>query len=147
MMPLVELPPQPAPSWPTSLRKPDTSDTLKTPLSELPSPKLPAHTPIPGMNKLTDPEIEAAVADLPGWTRDGDALVSDWRFANFDVAFGFMTRIAVESERLDHHPEWSNVYNRVTIRLTTHDKGGITTLDTALAQFVSDTAAVMEPLH
>lgn len=99
------------------------------------------------MNKLTDPEIEAAVADLPGWTRDGDALVSDWRFANFDVAFGFMTRIAVECERLDHHPEWSNVYNRVTIRLTTHDKGGITTLDTALAQFVSDTAAVMEPPH
>lgn len=99
------------------------------------------------MNNLTDSEIEEAVAKLPGWTRDGDALVSDWRFANFDVAFGFMTRIAVESERLAHHPEWSNVYNRVTIRLTTHDTGGITTLDTALAEFVSDTAAVMEPLH
>lgn len=99
------------------------------------------------MNNLTDSEIEEAVAKLPGWTRDGDALVSDWRFANFDVAFGFMTRIAVEAERLAHHPEWSNVYNRVSIRLTTHDTGGITKLDTALAEFVSDTAAVMEPLH
>jgi 4a-hydroxytetrahydrobiopterin dehydratase len=99
------------------------------------------------MNNLTETEIEEAVAELPGWTRDGEALVSDWRFANFDVAFGFMTRIAVEAERLDHHPEWSNVYNRVTIRLTTHEAGGITKMDTALAQFVSDTAAVMETLH
>jgi 4a-hydroxytetrahydrobiopterin dehydratase len=99
------------------------------------------------MNNLTETEIEDAVTKLPGWSLDGNALVSDWRFANFDVAFGFMTRIAVEAERLDHHPEWSNVYNRVTIRLTTHDTGGITTLDTALAQFISDTAAVMEPLH
>lgn len=99
------------------------------------------------MKNLTETQIADAVAELPGWSVDGDALVSDWRFANFDVAFGFMTRIAVEAERLDHHPEWSNVYNRVTIRLSTHDAGGITTLDTALAQFISDTAAVMEPLH
>ena len=99
------------------------------------------------MNNLSEAEVEAAVATLPGWTLDGDALLSDWRFANFDVAFGFMTRIAVEAERLDHHPEWSNVYNRVTIRLRTHDTNGITTMDTALAQFISDTAAVMETLH
>lgn len=99
------------------------------------------------MKNLTNAEIDDAVATLPGWKRDGDSLLSDWRFANFDVAFGFMTRIAVEAERLDHHPEWSNVYNRVTIRLSTHEAGGITKLDTALAQFISDTAAEMEPLH
>lgn len=99
------------------------------------------------MKNLTESEIAAAVATLAGWKVEDNALVSDWRFANFDVAFGFMTRIAVEAERLDHHPEWSNVYNRVTIRLTTHDTGGITTMDTALAQFISETAAVMEPLH
>lgn len=99
------------------------------------------------MMLLSDAEIDQAVAGLAGWKRDGNGLVSDWRFANFDVAFGFMTRIAVEAERLNHHPEWSNVYNRVTIRLTTHDAGGVTSFDVALAKFISETAAEMEPLR
>ncbi|HSL57264.1 MAG TPA: 4a-hydroxytetrahydrobiopterin dehydratase [Acidimicrobiales bacterium] len=79
--------------------------------------------------RLDDDAIAAALADLPGWTREGDAIVADHRFADFAEAFGFMARMAVVSEAMDHHPEWSNVWNRVTVRMTTHDAGGITQLD------------------
>ena len=80
------------------------------------------------------------MADLPvpdGWTRDGDALTREFQFADFGAAFAFMTRVALIAERMNHHPDWSNVYNRVTIRLSTHDAGGVTEKDVALAGAVN----------
>lgn len=69
-----------------------------------------------------------------------DAICRTYRFADFSAAFGFMTRTALMAEKLDHHPEWSNVYNRVDVTLTTHDAGGVTELDVRLGEFM-DTAA------
>ncbi|MFP1630653.1 4a-hydroxytetrahydrobiopterin dehydratase [Zhengella sp. ZM62] len=84
---------------------------------------------------LADSEIDLALIDLEGWHREdeGNAIVKTFRFDDFSAAFGFMARAAMAAEKLDHHPEWSNVYNRVTVRLTTHDSGGITELDIMLA--------------
>ncbi|MEM6490624.1 MAG: 4a-hydroxytetrahydrobiopterin dehydratase [Pseudomonadota bacterium] len=78
----------------------------------------------------------AAVAQLDGWTAvDGrDAIEKRFQFADFAAAWGFMTRCALVAEKADHHPEWSNVYNRVHVQLTTHDAGGVTDKDIALAQ-------------
>jgi 4a-hydroxytetrahydrobiopterin dehydratase len=89
------------------------------------------------MKKLTETEIAAALESLPGWSRSGDAIARDWRFADFVEAFGFMTKVALLAEKADHHPEWSNVWNKVQIRLTTHDAGGLTTRDMALASAIS----------
>ena len=83
--------------------------------------------------RLVDAEIELALAGLPGWNRDGEAIVRRYRFADFTHAFAFMARVALLAEKADHHPEWSNVYNRVEVRLTTHDAGGLTARDIALA--------------
>lgn len=86
--------------------------------------------------RLTDAERDAALATLQGWTlgADGDRIEREFRFPDFVAAFGFMTRVALLAERADHHPEWSNVYNRVTIGLTTHDAGGLSERDVALAR-------------
>ncbi len=78
-----------------------------------------------------------ALASLPGWR---DAIGRSYRFADFNAAFGFMARVALMAEKLDHHPEWSNVYNRVEVVLTTHDAGGVTSLDVALATFMDQAA-------
>ena len=85
--------------------------------------------------RLTDTETTAALAALPGWRLRGDGLAIErtYKFADFVAAFGFMTRVALEAEKADHHPEWANVYNRVEIALTTHDAGGLSTRDAALA--------------
>ncbi len=83
--------------------------------------------------RLSDFEIDAALTELPGWVRRGDGLERAYRFADFTRAFAWMTRAALLAEKADHHPEWSNVYNRVEVRLTTHDAGGITARDIALA--------------
>lgn len=83
--------------------------------------------------RLTDAEIDAALTGLPGWTRNGDGIERSYRFKAFVEAFAFMTRVALLAEKADHHPEWSNVYNKVEVRLTTHDAGGITSKDVALA--------------
>jgi len=87
--------------------------------------------------KLTDAERAEMLAPLTasGWTHDTarDALSRQFKFANFVEAFGFMTRAAIHAEKLNHHPEWSNVYNRVEVTLTTHDAGGLTSLDVRLA--------------
>ena len=93
--------------------------------------------------RLTDPEREAALEALPGWSlsADGLALERELRFADFNAAFGFMTRVAIEAEKADHHPEWFNVYNRVDITLTTHDAGGLSARDVALARFIDRLAA------
>jgi 4a-hydroxytetrahydrobiopterin dehydratase len=85
---------------------------------------------------------EAALARLSGWTAaDGrDALVKGFRFADFNAAWAFMTRVALKAEQLDHHPEWSNVYNRVEVLLATHDADGVTELDVQLADFMDEVA-------
>lgn len=80
---------------------------------------------------LTDEEVAALLTDHPGWARDGDGLTRTFTFADFNEAFGFMSRVALVSERLFHHPEWRNVYNRVEIRITDHDAGGISANDRA----------------
>jgi len=83
--------------------------------------------------KLSPSEIEAALARLPGWKLTGAKLHREYRFPDFIHAFGFMATAAVMTEALGHHPEWSNVYNRVTVDLTTHDVGGVTAKDVELA--------------
>jgi 4a-hydroxytetrahydrobiopterin dehydratase len=94
-------------------------------------------------SKLNDQEREKALGGLPGWRLDpsGDAIRKRFAFADFNAAFGFMTRVALEAERADHHPEWSNVWNRVDIALTTHDAGGLTAKDIALAKRIEELAA------
>lgn len=84
----------------------------------------------------------AALAQLSGWSAaDGrDAIVKSFRFADFNQAFAFMARVALHAEKHDHHPEWSNVYNRVDVTLATHDAGGVTEKDVALAKFMDEAA-------
>lgn len=84
----------------------------------------------------------AALAQLSGWSAaDGrDAIVKSFRFADFNQAFAFMARVALHAEKHDHHPEWSNVYNRVEIVLSTHDAGGLSARDVALAKFIDSIA-------
>lgn len=86
--------------------------------------------------RLTEAERDAALAALPPWRLrdDGLAIVRDLKFADFAEAFGFMARVAIHAEKVDHHPEWANVYNRVSVTLTTHDAGGLSLRDVALAR-------------
>lgn len=84
---------------------------------------------------LAAKKIQAALATLPGWTKQRDALAKSFAFGSFREAMSFMVRVSFEAEAMNHHPEWSNVYNRVAIRLNTHDAGGkITAKDVELAQ-------------
>ena len=85
---------------------------------------------------MTDPEVAEALAGLPGWTHRDGKIHRRIRFAGFAEAFAFMTRVAFEAERNDHHPEWSNVYDTVEIALATHDADGITQADIDLASAV-----------
>lgn len=87
---------------------------------------------------LSDDARRAALTGLPGWTEVAgrNAITKSFRFADFNQAFGFMTRVALTAERMNHHPEWFNVYDRVTITLATHDAGGVTERDIALARFI-----------
>lgn len=87
-----------------------------------------------------------AAAGLAGWRADdGDrpAIARSLRFADFNAAFGFMARVALKAEVMDHHPEWSNVYDRVEILLTTHDAGGVTDKDVQMARFIDEAAAAL----
>lgn len=86
--------------------------------------------------KLTADERAAALAKLPGWraVEGRDAIEKTFVFADFGEAFGFMARVALAAEKMDHHPEWSNVYKRVTVVLSTHEAGGLTGRDVALAE-------------
>lgn len=83
--------------------------------------------------KLEGDTLRDAVQALPDWTTQDDKLFREFKFADFNEAFGFMTRAALIAEQMDHHPEWFNVYSTVSVHLTTHDAGGITELDTVLA--------------
>ena len=87
-------------------------------------------------SKLTDAQIADALPGIPGWALDGDGIERAYEFADFAAAFGFMARVALLAEKADHHPEWSNVWNKVRIRLTTHDAGGLTARDFALARAI-----------
>jgi 4a-hydroxytetrahydrobiopterin dehydratase len=89
--------------------------------------------------KLSANELDESVRNLKGWKLNAEKLEKSFKFRNFVDAFGFMTRIALEAEKMNHHPEWSNVYNNVTIKLSTHDAGGITDHDIALAKIIDDT--------
>lgn len=79
--------------------------------------------------RLDDDELAALVAEAPDWSLDGDAMHRTFTFGNFSEAWAFMSRVALIAEKLDHHPEWSNVWNRVDVTITTHDAGGLTDLD------------------
>lgn len=85
----------------------------------------------------------AALSDLSEWSEiDGrDAISRTFKFKNFNQAFGFMSRVAMKAEKMDHHPEWFNVYATVDVTLTTHDAGGVTALDIELAAFMDKAAA------
>ncbi|MFB2551390.1 4a-hydroxytetrahydrobiopterin dehydratase [Ensifer soli] len=93
--------------------------------------------------KLDAEAIKAGLAARPGWAllTDGQAIRRAFRFASFVEAFGFMTEVALSAEKLDHHPEWTNVYNRVDVTLSTHDAGGLTERDFALAEKIDRAAA------
>jgi 4a-hydroxytetrahydrobiopterin dehydratase len=83
--------------------------------------------------RLTDTEVAARLKALPGWTLAGGKLHKGFTFHDFAGAWGFMSAVALVAEAMGHHPEWSNVWNRVTVDLTTHDAGGISALDFDLA--------------
>ena len=85
---------------------------------------------------LSESERDAALAELRGWSFDAarNGIAKSYKFADFGVAFAFMTRVALEAEKADHHPDWSNVWNRVDILLSTHSEGGVTARDIALAK-------------
>lgn len=85
--------------------------------------------------KLTDEERDAALASLTEWqdVEGRDAITRSYKFKDFNEAFGWMTRVAMVAEKMDHHPEWANVYNSIKVTLSTHDAGGITQLDVNLA--------------
>lgn len=94
-----------------------------------------------GTTKLTDSQIETELAKTAGWSRAGDKLTRSLAFEDFVTAFGFMASAALVAERMNHHPEWSNVYRTVKVDLSTHDAGGITTLDFELARAMNEIAA------
>lgn len=84
-------------------------------------------------SKLTDADVKTRLGELPAWTLKDGKLHREYKFAGFVEAFGFMASAALCAERADHHPEWFNVYNKVIVDLTTHDAGGISEKDFALA--------------
>ena len=90
--------------------------------------------------KLTDAELQAALHNLPGWSVEAAKLHREYQFADFPHAIGFLTTAAVYIEKMNHHPEWFNVYNRVRVDLTTHDSGGITQKDVDLAELLEKIA-------
>ena len=92
------------------------------------------------MSKLDDATITKELATLTGWTREGDKLFREFQFADFVTAFSFMSGAALIAERMNHHPEWFNVYRTVRVHLATHDAGGITALDLQLASAMNKIA-------
>ena len=97
------------------------------------------------IKKLSLEEREALLSELTDWTlaNDRDAITRSFKFRSFNQAFGFMTRVALQAEKLDHHPEWFNVYNRVDVTLTAHDCEGLSERDSKLARFMDKAAASM----
>lgn len=96
-------------------------------------------------NAMTRDDVGKALADLPGWRLldDRDAIAKSFRFKSFNAAFGFMSRAALLAEKMDHHPEWFNVYNKLEVTLTTHDAGGVTEHDLRMARAMETYAAAI----
>lgn len=92
------------------------------------------------MKQLSNEEIAGSLQNLPGWARYDNAIGRDFQFADFNEAFAFLTRIAMLSEKMDHHANWSGVYNKVSIRLSTHDAGGVTQKDIKMAEAIAQYA-------
>jgi 4a-hydroxytetrahydrobiopterin dehydratase len=90
------------------------------------------------MKKLTDIEIQNALISLEGWKMEKDGIVKSFVFENFKQAMASMVKIGEVAEEMNHHPEWFNVYNKLDVRLSTHDKGGITQLDIDLAKAIEE---------
>ena len=90
--------------------------------------------------KLEGTERSNALASLIGWDelKDRNAITKNYQLSDFNAAFGFKSRVAIKAEKMDHHPEWFNVYNRVEVTLSTHDAGGVTQLDIELAKFMDE---------
>lgn len=95
------------------------------------------------MSTFTDAQIEEALDSLPGWSQEGEALVKTYEFQDFRAALDFMRRAAGPIDEMDHHPEWTNVYNRVDIRLSSHDVGGVTSRDVQLANVLERVAGAV----
>jgi len=91
-----------------------------------------------GAQKLSEAELAAALKKLPGWSMTQGKLHRVFEFKDFSAAFAFMTRVAMAAESMNHHPDWSNSWNRVTIELMTHSAGGLTPNDTGLAARISE---------
>lgn len=106
----------------------------------LPTSDLIGQTPMSATVTLSSEELAIALNDLKGWSIENGKLHRQFQFASFIEAFGFMSSLALVAESMGHHPEWFNVYNRVTIDLTTHDAGGITRLDVELARKANELA-------
>ncbi len=94
--------------------------------------------------KLDDSEIATSLRELVGWAsvESGNAIFKSFQFKSFTQAFGFMTEAALIAEKMDHHPEWFNVYGKVNVTLTTHSEGGVTSLDVALAKAMDSIARI-----
>ena len=90
---------------------------------------------------LSGEQIAARLAERPGWEHRGDRIARTFRFGSFAEAFGWMTSIAIVADKLDHHPEWRNVYSRVEVELTTHDAGGLSERDFELARVMDELAS------
>ena len=90
--------------------------------------------------RLSSQEIASELKNMPGWDVKDGKLHKKFEFTNFNETFGFMTRAAMEIEKMNHHPEWFNVYNRLSVDLTTHDAGGITQNDIELAKILNSLA-------
>ncbi|PSB16885.1 4a-hydroxytetrahydrobiopterin dehydratase [filamentous cyanobacterium CCP1] len=95
---------------------------------------------MPAPTKLSANELDAALSELGSWSLQNDKLHRQFQFNSFVEAFGFMSSVALVAESMGHHPEWFNVYNRVTVDLTTHDAGGITSKDVDLARRMNELA-------
>ena len=96
------------------------------------------------MRKFSGPELKEALSGLPGWAVVEGKLHKEYKFSDFVHAFGFMSTAALGIEKAGHHPEWFNVYNRVTVDLTTHDAQGITSKDAELAKFLDQIAKKLQ---
>ncbi|HYI93976.1 MAG TPA: 4a-hydroxytetrahydrobiopterin dehydratase [Bryobacteraceae bacterium] len=93
---------------------------------------------------MSPEDVSAAISSLPGWSLNSGKLFREYKFADFTHAFAFMAAVALAAEKMDHHPDWTNMYDRVTIHLWTHDAGGITKSDLQLAQQIEKIASKLQ---
>jgi len=89
---------------------------------------------------LSPADVSSELESLPGWEQTGDRIRAEFTFGDFAAAMAFMVEVGIHADKMNHHPEWSNVYNRVTVELTTHDDGGVTNQDIHLARIMNRVA-------